>query len=104
MRPLAAELPATVAGIVVELPRARSLSVDGTITWSVGERAFAALGPSGIEILLDPPIAAAATRTPDTAPSARGREWVRFNPHELDGHALDRLRAWLGLAYRRAGG
>ena len=96
-------LPALVAEIVVDLPRARSLSADGTITWSVGDHAFAALGPNGIEVRLDAAIAAAATRTPDTAPSPRGPEWVRFNPHELDGHALDRLRAWLDLAYRRAG-
>jgi hypothetical protein len=49
-------------------------------------------------------IAVAATRTPDTAPTVRGPEWVRFNPRELDGHAVDRLRAWLELAYRRATG
>ncbi len=95
-------LSAVVAEIVVELPLARSESVDGVTTWSVGERAFAALGPSGVEIRLDPPIAAAALRTPDTAPSARGAEWVRFNPRGLDGHAVDRLRAWLELGYRRA--
>jgi hypothetical protein len=62
------------------------------------------LGPFGLELRLDQPIATAATRTPDTAPSPRGREWVRFNPRELDGHAVDRLRAWLDLAYRRAEG
>ena len=97
-------LPAKVAEIVVDLPRARSLSADGTISWSVGERPFAALGQSGIEIRLDIAIAAAATRTPDTAPSPRGKEWVRFNPRELDGHAVDRLRAWLELAYRFVSG
>jgi hypothetical protein len=96
-------LPALVAELVVDLPKARSFSVDGVVTWSVGERQFAVLGPSGIELRLDPPIAAAAIRTPDTGPSARGPEWVRFNPHEMDGHAVDRLRAWLELAYRRAG-
>jgi hypothetical protein len=61
------------------------------------------LGANGIEICLDQAIAAAAARTPDTAPSPRGADWIRFNPHELDGHALDRLRAWLELGYRRAG-
>jgi hypothetical protein len=61
------------------------------------------LGPTGIELRLDPAIAAAATRTPDTAPSPRGNEWVRFNPRGLDAHAEDRLRAWFELAYRRAG-
>ena len=95
-------LPALVAEIIVDLPTARSLSVDGVVTWSVGDQPFAGLGPSGVEVRLDPPIAAAARRTPDTGPSSRGAEWVRFNPRELDGHAVDRLRAWLELAYRRA--
>ena len=88
---------------MVDLPEARSISAGGAITWSRASHAFAALGSSGVEIRLDNAIAAAATRTPDTAPSTRGPEWIRFNPHELDGHADDRLRAWLGLAYRRAG-
>lgn len=96
-------LPALVAEVVVDLPEARSFSTDGVITWSVGQRQFAALGPSGLEVRLDARIAAAAARTPDTAPSLRGKEWIRFNPRELDPHAIDRLRAWLGLAYRRAG-
>ena len=95
-------LSALVAEIVVALPKARSQSGDEVVTWSVDDRAFAALGPSGVEVRLDPPIAAAARRTPDTGPSSRGPEWVRFNPRELDGHAVDRLRAWLELAYRRA--
>jgi len=99
-----ASLPALVAEILVEMPKARSLSADGVVTWSVGDRAFAALGPSGIEIRMDPPIAAAAARTPDTAASERGPDWVRFDPSELDGHAIDRLRAWLDLAYRLATG
>lgn len=97
-----AALPATVAEVIVELPESRSQSEDGIVTWSRAGTAFAALGPAGIEIRLDRPIAAAATRTPDTAPSPRGPEWIRFSPRELDGHAVDRLRAWLELAYRRA--
>ena len=96
-------LPAHVAEVIVDLPEARSQSSDGVVTWSRNGREFAALGPNGIEIQLDRPIAAAATRTPDTAPSPRGEDWIRFNPAELDGHALDRLRAWLELGYRRAG-
>ncbi len=95
-------LPALVAEIVVDLPKARSLAADGVVTWSVGDHAFAALGPAGIEVRLDPLIAAAARRTPDTGPSPRGEEWVRFDPRELDGHAVERLRDWLERAYRRA--
>ena len=96
-------MPAAIAEVVVDLPEARSLSASAVVTWSRGGREFAVLGPSGIELHLDRAIAAAATRTPDTAPSPRGSDWIRFNPHELDGHALDRLRAWLELAHRRAG-
>lgn len=96
-------LPAVAAEIVIDLPESRSQSADGVVTWSRAGVAFATLGPNGIEIRLDRPIAAAATRTPDTAPSSRGPGWIRFNPRDPDGHALDRLRAWLELAYRRAG-
>ena len=95
-------LPATVAEVIVDLPESRSQSVDGVVTWTRDGVAFAALAATGIEIRLDRPIAAAATRTPDTAPSPRGGDWIRFNPRELDGHAVDRLRAWLELGYRRA--
>jgi hypothetical protein len=98
------DLAAEVTAIVADLPGARRTSGDGGSTWSLGDRPFAVLGTSGIEIRLSPPIAAAASRTPDAAPSGRGPEWVRFNPHELDGHALDRLRAWLELACRLAPG
>jgi hypothetical protein len=97
-------LPALVAEVIVELPVARSLADAGIVTWSVGDQPFAVLGSEGIEIRLDEAIAAAAARTPDVAPSPRGPEWVRFDPPDLDGHAVDRLRAWLELAYRRAGG
>lgn len=99
-----ASLPAAVAAVVVDLPESRSLSTDGVVTWTRAGTPFAALVPDGIEIRLDRAVAAAATRTPDTAPSPRGPEWIRFNPRELDAHALDRLRAWLELGYRRAGG
>jgi hypothetical protein len=101
-----------VAGIAARLPDAKATRDPGapgagrpvtTVTWSRGGIAFAALRPGAIEIRLDSTIAAAATRTPDVAPSPRGREWIRFSPRALDGHAIDRLTAWLELAHRRAG-
>ena len=98
-----AGLPSVVAEVIVDLPDSRSQSVEGIVTWTRAGTPFAALGVDGIEIRLDRPIAAAATRTPDAAPSSRGADWIRFNPRELDGHAVDRLRAWLELGYRRAG-
>jgi hypothetical protein len=99
-----ASLAELVGEILPGLQEARGETAGGVTTWTCDERAFAVLGAFGIEVRLDAAIAAAATRTPDTAPSPRGPEWVRFNPREMDGHAVDRLRAWLELAYRRAGG
>ena len=98
MTPLEAEVRAVAA----DLEGVSVSEAAGVTTWARGGTAFAALGTGGIELRLDPPIALAATRTPDVAPSARGPEWVRFNPRELDGHAIDRLRAWFELACRRA--
>ena len=84
-------------------PDIEASNANGVSTWARAGRVFATTGPSGVELRLDKAIAAAATRTPDTAPSPRGPEWVRFNPRELDGHAVDRVTAWFDLAYRRAG-
>ena len=102
VRELAAELPEAVASTGPDASGAGP--VAATTTWSHRGAPFAVLEATGIEIRLDAAIAAAATRTPDTAPSPRGPDWVRFNPRELDGHAVDRLEAWFELAYRRAGG
>jgi hypothetical protein len=92
-----------VGELAADLPDARSTTDGAATTWSRAGRPFAALGPDGIELRLDPAIAVAAIRTPDTGPSPRGPEWVGFNPRELDGHAVDRLTAWFELAYRFAG-
>ena len=105
-------LPELVREVAGGFPDATASSASGapgagpavtTSTWSRGGVAFAVLSARGIEIRLEPAIAAAASRTPDTAPSPRGRDWVRFSPRELDAHAIDRLRAWLELAHRLAG-
>jgi hypothetical protein len=70
--------------------------------WTVVDQTFAILEDDAVELRLDPAIAAAAARTPDASPSDRGPEWVRFEPSTLEGHDLDRLEAWFGLAHRRA--
>jgi hypothetical protein len=76
---------------------------DGGTAWSRGDEVFAALAADGrsAEFRLDPAIAAAAIRTPDTVPSSRGEGWVRFGPTLLDGHGIDRATAWLISACRR---
>ncbi len=92
-----------VAELAEALPGVTTAPGTSGRSWSRGDVEFALVGPFGVEIRLDRQIAAAAARTPDVALSARGPDWVSFNPPELDAHALDRLEAWLELAYRRAG-
>jgi hypothetical protein len=70
--------------------------------WSIDGIVFATADDVRAEFRLAPPVAAAALRTPDTGPSARGADWVVFTPAALDGHAIDRATAWLASAWRRA--
>jgi hypothetical protein len=95
-----------------ELLEAAALGLDdisvatddvGALTWSRRGRAFAALSADGsvASFALDPAVAAAATRTPDTTDSPRGAGWVDFAPDELDDHAADRAEAWFESAHRR---
>jgi hypothetical protein len=71
---------------------------------AVGNRVFAVVGADLLEVALDPPIATAALKTPDTRPSPRGAGWIAFTPATTDRFALDRAEAWVRLAHRRAGG
>ena len=83
---------------------AASASRDGATEFRVGDAVIAVITPDGAgEFRLDPAVAAAARGTPDTSPSDRGPDWVRFAPPTLDDHAADRAVAWLGSAARRAG-
>jgi predicted NBD/HSP70 family sugar kinase len=75
---------------------------DGAVTYAVGGRAFAVLMPDLLEVALDPSIATAALRTPDTLASSRGKGWIAFTPDGIDRFALDRAEAWVRLAHRRA--
>lgn len=77
-------------------------SPEGDIGWSYDADLFAVLREDGsaAEFRLDPAVAAAAVRTPDTAQSSRGPGWVLFRPATLDAHAADRATAWFAAAYR----
>jgi len=75
---------------------------DGEVVLlAVRERVFAVLGPDFLEVALDPPVASAALRTPDTRPSRRGTGWIAFTPGHADRFALDRAEAWIRLGHRR---
>ncbi len=78
---------------------------DGAIEWARDGRPFAMLDAGGgrAAFRLDPVLATAARRTPDTGASGLGPEWVEFAPATLDGHAIDRATAWFAAAARRAG-
>lgn len=88
------------------LPDVKTAAVPGGETvWSTRDRGFAVLtGDGSAEFGLDPAVAVAACRTPDVTPSNRGPGWVRFRPAVLDGHGVDRARAWFESAHRRIAG
>jgi len=87
---------------LADLDDVERAEAGGGLEWRRGGRPFAALVGDAAEFRLDPPVAQAALRTPDTAPSKRGADWVRFSPVAVDGHAVDRAQAWLASAWRRA--
>jgi transcription elongation factor len=74
------------------------------LIWDRTGRPFATSSADGAtaEFRLDPAVAAAAVRTPDTKSSRRGPDWITFSPESLDEHSLDRAEAWFGSAWRRA--
>jgi hypothetical protein len=71
------------------------------LRWSGGDVLFATLEGDRAEFRLDPLVARAALRTPDTSASTRGPEWVAFAPSDLDDGAVDRAEAWFLSAHRR---
>jgi hypothetical protein len=80
-----------------------SSAPDGDATrFSRGGHPFAALTAGDIEVRLEPLVATAALRTPDTLESPRGRGWIRFSPAALDLYAADRVVAWIEHAWRHA--
>ncbi|MBI2762650.1 MAG: hypothetical protein HYX54_02675 [Chloroflexi bacterium] len=100
---LAVELAEAIEGVASSLdPRPSRGSSDGATVWSIGGSPIASLFAASASFRVGPEIGAAARNTPDAAASPLGRDWVAFSPPRLDGHALDRLVAWFGAAYRRA--
>jgi hypothetical protein len=92
-------------GTVLEELDAVTRDPDGDVDrLSVHGRMFGVLGSDLLEVGLDPAIASAALRTPDTRPSPRGVGWIAFTPATTDRFALDRAEAWVRLAHRRASG
>lgn len=95
-----AEVLTSAAEDLVGVASVSAPDADAT-TWSVGPTPFAVLTGELAEFRLDPLVVAAALRTPDTAPSPRGHDWVAFAPASLDDAAIDRAEAWFLSAHRR---
>jgi hypothetical protein len=74
------------------------------VEWRHAGQPFAMLTGEAAEFRLDPLVARAALRTAGTSPSARGADWVRFAPAELEPHDVDRAQAWFASAWRRLAG
>jgi hypothetical protein len=96
-------LRAVLEEAVTDLDQVEAVPSGDGLEWRRGGRPFAALDGTAAEFRLDPLVAKAALRTPDTHPSARGADWVRFDPAVLDDHGMDRAEAWLASAWRQAG-
>jgi hypothetical protein len=93
-----------VAAVIEELAGVTRQRDGESVTYAAGGHVFAVLMPDLLEVALDPAIAAAALRTPDTLASSRGKGWIAFTPDRIDRFALDRADAWVRLAHRRASG
>jgi len=93
-----------VEAVIEELEGVTGERDGESVTYTAGGRVFAVLMPDLLEVALDPAIAAAALRTPDTLASSRGKGWIAFTPDGIDRFALDRAEAWVRLAHRRASG
>ena len=95
-------LAEVLAAAAEELDGISVADVDGLTTWSAAGHPFATLAGDRAEFRLDPLVARAALRTPDTAPSSRGPDWVAFSPALLDDPAIDRAEAWFLSGHRHA--
>jgi hypothetical protein len=91
-----------LAGAAAAIPGTVVTAAGGSMSWALGPTVFAVLAGEVAEFRLDPVVAAAARRTPETASSERGGDWVAFRPSTLDQYAEDRAQAWFAAAARRA--
>ena len=98
LRDLAVEAVEAVDG----LGEVSSTRDGAAIVYARAGRPFAALTERELEARLEPFVATAALRTPDTTMSPRGSGWVRFAPPTLDRYAADRAVAWIEHAWRHA--
>jgi hypothetical protein len=96
-------IAAAVEDIASDLDEVDTTTTNGGFELRRGSRLFAIVNGAAVEFRLRADVADAVLRTPDTASSGRGNEWVRFEPKVIDASVEDRLAAWITSAWRAAG-
>jgi hypothetical protein len=95
-------LASIVADAGAELDQVVVVETGSDVRYRRGDTVFAVVHGDTLEVELGADIAAAASRTPDTSLSAVGEGWVTFSPRSLDGQVVDRVSAWVIMAWKRA--
>lgn len=101
-KPVADALDALVADAAATYSAER-VDMEEGVSYASGQTIVAVVTGGTAEFRLRADVAAAAARTPDAGPSARGPEWVAFSPTVFDRFTRDRIEAWLEFAVRQAG-
>ena len=86
-----------------ELDGVARVETGGAVEFRRGGIPFVVCEGTGYCFRLRAEIAQAGLRTPQTAPSARGDDWIWLDTSVRDEYTLDRTRAWFELAWRLAG-
>ncbi len=89
--------------LAVELDGVERLAAADAVEYARGGLVFAARESGGLSFRLRPEVVDAALRTPDTARSSRGAQWIALSPSGADPFTLDRVAAWFESAWRLAG-
>jgi hypothetical protein len=100
-KPVSDALSALVADAAATHGADRVDSDDG-VSYASGQAIVAVVTGGTADFRLRADVAAAAARTTDAAPSARGPEWVSFSPTTFDRFTRDRIDAWFEFAVRQA--
>ena len=86
-----------------ELEGIRRSEVGKAVEFDRAGVVFATREAGRLSFRLRVEIVTAALKTPDTASSERGSDWVSMAPAVVDSFVLDRATAWFEIAWRIAG-
>ncbi|HEY5488112.1 MAG TPA: hypothetical protein VIK06_10720 [Candidatus Limnocylindrales bacterium] len=89
--------------LAVRLDGVRRSVVANAVEYDRAGVVFATRQADLLSFHLREEVVSAALKTPDTAPSARGAEWIALASAASDQFTLDRAAAWFESAWRLAG-